>query len=325
MSEFSAKLREDGYYVCELVNPNGAVESFVGYTAEIAIAKAQKAIERHGGTLRWKNQEIFSKGRGPRGHYRPRSPIHSAQWGRPTNKQFEYRRALEMIFGEIRAKAIMASSAAASATNLRITEEIAKELLQNIYNNRGRYNTYTGNLERAYKASIVTGRKARAEVFLDDTPKGNTPEPAKRSNKQIVRVFLPLRHKIGKVRQNTYRRWKKRRKGLLANDEYTRVPYRYFKNYELKGGYRNKGLVSGREGKMSGFQYGAFGGGARGVVQSGIIFENTAPYAGAVEAAGYRVMPPGAKLRSYNMKNASRKKTLSITITKDMLKAAGFR
>lgn len=325
MKELTARQREDGYWVCEFVNPQGGVESHVGSSPEVAIAKAQKAIEKKGGTLGWYLRDVAEpKARGKRGNYRPRSPIHSAQWGRPTNKQFDYRRSLEMIFGEIRARAIMGTTAAASATNLLITEATAKELLKNIYKSRGKYNTYTGNLERAYKASIITGRKARASVFLDDTPKGNEPIPSKRSGSLKVYAFPPLRHKLGKVRQNSYRRWKKRRKGLLDNDEYMRVPYRYFKNFELKRGYRNKGWVSGRDGKMGGFQYQAHGGPAKGSVQSGIIFENTAPYAAAVEAAGYRVMPPGAYLRSYNMRNSSKKKTLSISITKNMLKAAGL-
>lgn len=323
MGRLEAHIRQDGYYECEFIDERGRRVNFVGYTAEIAIAKVKKYIEGHGlgaglryaeeSGPRYSNREKYGS--------RDRSVKH-AQWGRPTKKQSDWRWGINQIFGEIKAKAIMAGTAGVAAANARITQQTAEYLLRRVHGLRGKYNVYTGNLDRAFKATIVQGRKSKIEVFLDDkdAPIGNMPEPSPRSGKQRVFIFK-RNHNVGTIRENSYKFYMRRKKNSKAEPKtYGRVKYRYFKPWELKKGYRHRGFAADRNGNVSGFQYVAGGGYAKGTAQSGIILENTAPYAGAVAAKGYQVMPSGAILRSYNTK--SKQQSQFMVITKDMLRAA---
>lgn len=313
MAGFTARQREDGYFICEYIDERGNLAFKTGPSADIAIAKVLKHIETYGG------REIGSGGRGKRGPYGPRQRTGGERWGRPTNAsikaRYDNKKMLEQVFGEIRARSVMAASAAASAANAKISEEAAKTVLKNVYKNRGKYNTYTGNLERAYMVTIVQGRNVKKTLFLDNTPEGNA--PIERNGKKIVYMFKK-RHELKNIRENQFKLYMRRKKdSRLKPKEYSRQPYRYFKNWERVDGYRRKSLATGRD-RISGFGYMA--GDKHNRVQSGIIIENTAPYAGAVQAKGYHVLPTGAMMRSYAARG--KQEAMAMAITKKMLQAA---
>lgn len=321
--DFSARLLEDGYYVCEVTDGYGRVASFKYATADGAIAKARNYVAKNGlkggGIFYDVNKPSRSSSRGP---YGPRTRNTNAQWGRPTKRQSDYRWGITKLFGEIHAKAVMASSAAASAINVKVTEASAKELLARVYAQRGKYNTYTGNLERAYMATVVSGRKAKKTYYLEETPKGFPPMQSKRSGRLIVYMYK-MGHEPNALIENIYKSYRGGRKKTLKRDDrrrYKRQPYRYFKPWERKDGYRMKSILAGRKGNVSGF--GLMAGDKHNRVQSGIIIENTAPYAGAVQAKGYQVMPSNAMLRSYSARASSRQEQMAMIITKNMLHAA---
>ena len=322
MANLEARIREDGYYECEFVDEKGKTAKFIGATAEIAIAKVKKYIEGHGvhfSSYAESSSQRYSY-RSKYGH-RDRSESH-AQWGRPTKQQSDYRFGIMKVFGEIHAKAVMASSAAAAAVNVKVTEESAKKLLANVYNQRGKYNTYTGNLERAYMATVVSGRKAKKTYYLDDTPQGFPPIQSKRSSRLIVYLYK-MSHEPTAVIENIYKQYKGGRRLTPKRDNrrrYKRTPYRYFKKWERKDGYRMKSILAGRGGHVSGF--GRMAGDKLNRVQSGIIIENTAPYAGAVQAKGYHVLPTNAVLRSYSVREGHRQQQMAMILTKNMLHAA---
>lgn len=265
-----------GGYVCEFTDYNGVTKRIMGYSPENVEAKVLKHIEKYG---------LF-KGYSSRGTYKSRVRTEGSRWGRKTNVQ----KQLEAILGEVEAKSVMASTAGIAVANIKITNDVARRLLKNTYKSRGNFNTYTGNLERAYKATIVRARNIVDTVYLDKTPKGNEVVSSERLGRNIVWLYKQ-RHPLGTIRQNSYRRWKKKRAGRLANDRYKRQPYRYFKTWENKSGYRSRGIASAGRTRMSGFGYFTQGKTAR--VQSGILIENSAPYAAAVTAAGYPVIPGG--------------------------------
>lgn len=236
--------------------------------------------------------------------------------------------SFKKIFGEIKGRAILAGSAAASAANAIISEDVAELMLKRVYSIKGNYNIYTGNLDRAYAATVVTGYKARKTLHLEGTPEGNTPVPNKRGSGMIVHLFGDPNHPPRKIKKNKYGR-RSMYFHLKGDKEYNRVDYRTFKKWELEKGYRHKGYVNDRKGNLSGFQNYAIEGYNKGSgrgknqirVNSAVIVENTAPYAGAVQAAGYDVIP-GAIMRSYSY--GSKQETALLVMTREMLKAANL-
>jgi hypothetical protein len=227
------------------------------------------------------------------------------RYGRPRGSD-EYRKQLAAIFG----KAEVAAAATAVAANAKITEQAVKDMLGRVYITRGKYNIYSGNLDRAYLATLVQGRNIIGQYRVSNPPKGNGFEPSPRGRRMRVRLFPPERHKLG---------MKSRRGG--GKKKYGRERYRYKNWFERKNGYDNTGITVGSN-RVSGFGYGV--GDNRNRVQSGIIIENMAPYAGAVQAKGYRVMPFGIE-RSYAGRALAKQKQLLLQLPKKMILAAGLK
>lgn len=198
---------------------------------------------------------------------------------------------------------VNAGIGASYVANVRANEEMAERMLKQAYNSRGKYNIYSGNLDNAYQATIVQGRKIVQVIRLDKV-QGNQFRDSIRSGKRIVDL-LEERHPIRKI---------KRKDGK----KYSRARYRYKKRWEREKGYDNTGIGAGRS-KISGFGYAAAGDNR---IQSGVVLENMAPYAGAVQARGYDVLPGTA--RSYNGRALARQKQLILNISNKMLKAAGL-
>ena len=198
---------------------------------------------------------------------------------------------------------INAGVGASHVANVRVNEEMATRMLRQAYNSRGKYNIYSGNLDNAYQATIVQGRKIMQVIRLRKV-KGNQfyVNENGRKGKKIVDL-LEERHPIGKI---------KRKNGRM----YGRPRYRYKKRWERERGYDNTGIGAGRS-EIGGFGYAAAGDNR---IQSGVIIENMAPYAGAVQAKGYDVLP--GSTRSYDGRALAKQKQLILNISNKMLKAA---
>lgn len=314
-SDFASRVRPDtiekGWWVCPFINEYGVVDEAhaVGRTPEEAIQKAIARIEAKGGK---------PIGLSARKAYGKRGPNTSGkQWGRPKKSVSDYNYGLTELFEEIKKKVTIATYATAGATSVKVTAEMAKDVINHVYSKRGKYNVYTGNLDRSYMATAVQGRRISAVVYPDNLPKGNPVDPGTRRVK-----IAQVNHGNGLwVKQNSYKRWRSRRKGIKAK-EYMRM-YRYLKKWENIGGYRNKSVAYGRAGDMSGF--GRMAGDKLNRIQSGIIIENTAPYADYVTRSGYQVPPFGAYARSYGLRAGHEQQRHIMIFTKRMLKAVNIK
>lgn len=311
MAKFDVVKLDDGYYACTFLDERGDKKTIQSFSAETLLRKVEKYIEKYGGSA-------ISVKRGTLTRPRQRTP--GVTWGRPkgtTNAAMRnaiaFKNGLKDLFGAVMARAVMANSASASAGNARITDDSARAILKNTYKNRGGFDTYTGNLERAYAAIIIQGRKIAGKMYLDDTPKGN-PVVSVRGKRRVT-LFKRGGKKARKITQNSYKRYRARKRGRLHNT-YDRVDYRYFKRWERQDGYRSKSITAGRT-RIGGF--GRMAGDRMNRVQSGIIIENTAPYSAAVQAAGYKVLP-NARAMGYRLNG--RQEKLLTTVTKKMLRAA---
>lgn len=299
MARLEAIQRSDGYYECKIKYQDGSTDTVIGYTADNAIAKAQIRLAKQGGAPIGGKANLRSNQKKQR-----KGPIRGSYKANI--------RTLNAIFGDIKARAMMASSTAASASSLKVTDYVAESVLKKVYNKRGKFNTYTGNLERAYTAIVVQGRNIVSRLHLKNTPKGNEID----GKKKKVYIYKE-RHDVGNLTPNAYRKFRSK-KLKIKYTTHKRVRYRYVKRWERKDGYRTKSTYYGISDRMGGF--GRFAGDRNNRIQSGIIIENSAPYAGAVQAAGYDVIPH-ARTMSYN-KNEQKK--IVMVISKRMLKAAGL-
>ena len=225
---------------------------------------------------RWlrKNAELYANVRGGK----------RDNAGRKANKTEAQK--ITDIFDSVRASV----AGAANISQANVMEEVAKEMLKKVFDSKGKYNVFSGNLDNAYQATVVQGRRIVRILKKDPPTKGNPFEPAPRGRKKRV-------------------------KRLEKNHGYG-YKYRYKKHYERENGYDDTGVVAGMT------RLGGFGRAAGDTTQqSGIIIENTAPYAGAVQAKGYTVLPMGIE-RSYSGRAAAKQKQLMMHLTKKFLKSA---
>ena len=203
--------------------------------------------------------------------------------GRPLNAK-----DIKRIFGVIN-----------KATELAIYEggyrgmfALGKELLSVVTNHR-KFNSYTGNLMDAYQATIVTGGKPIKKIFYE--AKKNKVLRTK-NGKRYAMLQEPAKHtKFGKIREN--------RKGEKWGKKIWRKR-RYLKSYELNNGYRKYGLNSG------------------GGIVSGIVIENTAPYAEMVNRR-YRVLQQSSATNGMTRRKRQYSKLILIAARKEF-KAAGL-
>lgn len=277
-----ARLREDGYWE-EEVNVHGfGTKKFIAPTPEALTARIEKFVASYG--------TVRGGGRGgDHGGGRPKGTTKAAMAARRLAEQSRLaaernRQNYEKEVSDIYTRIMASVGGAVAASRAYIKADAAKEMLKSALNFTKRYDKYTGNLDQSFTASIVRGRRVVLRVTTADSEPGNG--------------FEGRRVKIFERRHNGKRK------------------YRYKKKWERKGGYANTGITAGRRryvgiGKQYGDPY----------AQGGVVLENAAPYASAVEAKGYPVLPYGIE-RSYAGRAASRQKALVLNITNKMLKAA---
>lgn len=181
-------------------------------------------------------------------------------------------------------------------------QAIGREMLSRVVNNRGAFNNYTGNLLNAYQASIIFGRQIMTVVY-NDAPKNKVMYT--KNGKRYALLQKPLRHNVT--------RKKREREGHIGKRISNR---RYIRTYELNDGYRQFGIKGGAFGYS---QKGAGGG----RVQSGIVIENTAPYADMVNRR-YRVLNQASVGLGMNRWGRQYSKLFAVASKKELV-AAGFK
>lgn len=170
---------------------------------------------------------------------------------------------------------------------------LGKELLSNVTFQR-KFNSYTGNLMDAYQATIVTQGKPIKKIFLDDVKKNEVLRT--KNGKRYAMLQEPAKHtRFGKIREN--------RKGEKLGKKIWRKR-RYLRSYELNNGYRKYGLNSGSE------------------IVSGIVIENTAPYAEMVNRR-YRVLQQSSARKGMTRWRKQYSKLVLVAARKEF-KAAGL-
>lgn len=183
-------------------------------------------------------------------------------------------------------------------------QAIGKEMLSRVVNNRGAFNNYTGNLLNAYQASIIYGRQIMTVVY-NDAPRNKVMYT--RNGKRYALLQKPPRHSVTR----------KKRVRLESIGKGKRIRNRrYLRTYELNDGYRQFGTKGGAFGYS---QKGAGGG----RVQSGIVIENTAPYAEMVNRR-YRVLNQASVGLGMNRWGRQYSRLFAVASKKELV-AAGFK
>lgn len=231
----------------------------------------------------------------PRGGSRANAGRRKGTTKSVVESRYQSQRVWQKVFGEKLGRVVMAANAAAAVGSVKITESLATDMLDRLYRARGKYNVYSANLSNSYVATIVQGRRI-VQMLKREPIQGNKFVP--RNGKRVVR--------IKQRRHATRNKWK----------------YRYVKYYERQDGYDGTGITAGRDKINPGMLIGGNNNNEvrRGRIQSAVIVENTAPYAGAVHARGYNVLP-NAILRGYNGRSTNHKQVVTV-LTKNMLHAA---
>ena len=240
--------------------------------------------------------------------------------GRPKGiKDFSRRNRLYTIkeFRELTDSIDKGLKISGSIANQLASQNIAGAILQKVHR-AAKFNIYSGNLSYAYRAVIVTGRKARQEVYISDidgVDRGNVETNSKTGSRSAT-----LQNQRHFIRAGKSKLFKRNKRGW----RYVRSVRnrRYLKRWEKTNGYIGRGIHSTR--KKQTFSFGSIKNGkATGFkTQSGIIIENIAPYADIVQRRYNTVLAKGvaAKTGGYGAKLKGLYRVVSI----DVLRQVGF-
>lgn len=195
------------------------------------------------------------------------------------------------------------------------SQNIAGAILQRVHD-ASKFNIYSGNLSYAYRAIIVTGRKARQVVYISDIDRiqrGNVDENTETGARSAT--LQKQRHIIRAGRSSSAKRNKFREYVKPKNK-------RYLKRWEQSNGYVGRGIHSLNKKQTFSFGYIKDGKATGFKTQSAIIIENIAPYADMVQRRYNTVLARGisAKTGGYGAKL----KGLYRIVTIDVLRIAGF-
>lgn len=193
-------------------------------------------------------------------------------------------------------------SVSIASTQTVAMQAIAKEMLSTVVEHRGKFNNYTGNLMNAYMATTVYGQKTMSHIFYDH-PKNKILRT--KNGKRYAMLQEPPGH--------TLTRKKRMRVERIGNKINRRR--RYLRPYELNEGYRQFGFSGTSVAYMQ-------RGTGSGLARSGIIIENTAPYADMVNRR-YRVLEQASVKNGMNRWGKQFSK-LVVVATNRMLKAYGL-
>lgn len=189
------------------------------------------------------------------------------------------------------------------------------------------FNEYTGNLYNSYRATIVSNGEVVDYIYPDKPHMGKVHHTRKTKKGRGINRYSPImkrRHPVP-LREPRLVLNVKRRNNMpkgLNNRKIVRYLKRYEKNPSEKG-YNELGVKTpggGAKLRIGYLQPGAGGG----IIRSGVILENTAPYADAVHVR-HNVLKKSLAKRVYNKEYAGGKgANLLRVLTKRTLKEAGY-
>ena len=252
--------------------------------------------------------------------------LRSGNFGRPRGtKNYAGRhmeaRDIQRMFGSVLNKASVAVNGAAAAAHVESMSEIAEALINRVSglsSQRKNFNSYTGTLANSFVASVINDRGVKLRVRPSiKRQKGSvrTTERGARYAELVeqhhpVAGFIYMNKKSGKKYKHGVKLLKKN--GAII---------RYLRKYEKESGYDYNATVGGR--KWTRLNLGSNQERSKTGFHSVIALENTAPYADAVQRAGYKVLV-NASAQEVIGDITQKQRSLIQVVTKRMLKEAGF-
>lgn len=252
----------------------------------------------------------------------------------PTYKQLSARKRINRAYTEKEVKKIgdaiyVATTTGAIVAHKRTLDQIAEELLkQTLFS--AEFNEYTGNLYNSYQTTVISNGKV-TNVYRPKPHTGYVMQGGRRKRGVWIKKgnsrWSPLmkeRHRI-KVKSQGPRLPGMGNKSRKSGDG---IRIRFLKSYEKNPtatGYSDLGMQKsiGNGARNPQFRIGRMQqGGGDGLVRSGIVVENTAPYADAVNLR-YNVLKHSTERRVHS-KYGGKGANLVRIMTKRMLKDAGF-
>lgn len=248
----------------------------------------------------------------------------------PTYKQLSSRRRIDRAYTEKEVKRIanaiyIAATTSAVRAHKRTLDEIAGQLVKDSTMNAG-FNEYTGNLYNSYQATVISNGNVTS-TYHPTPHKGYVMNGGRRKRGVWVKKgdsrWSPLmkqRHAF-KVKSQGPRLTGMNKKSRKSGDG---IRIRFLKSYEKNPtdrGYNDLSIAKSSKSAQFRIGYMQKGGGG-GIIRSGIVMENTAPYADAVNMR-YTVLNHSTPRRiagRYGGKGAN----LARILTKRALKEAGF-
>lgn len=267
--------------------------------------------------------------------------LSSGNFGRPRGtKNYAGRhmevRDIQRMFGSVLNKASVAVNGAAAAAHVESMSEIAQALINRVSglaSQRKNFNSYTGALANSFVVSVINDGGVRLRVTPSiriQTGNVHTTERGARYAELIeqhhpVAGFIYINKKSGKKYKHGVKLLKKNGKII-----------RYLRKYEREGSYYDA-VTGKRKWGSGGYDYNATVGGRKWTrlnlgsnqersktgFHSVITLENTAPYADAVQRAGYKVLV-NASAQEVIGDITLKQRSLIQVVTKRMLKEAGF-
>lgn len=245
----------------------------------------------------------------------------------PTYKQLSKRKRENKAFDEKEIKDIvddiyLSTIKAAIGAHTITLDQIANEMISRATADAG-FNEYTGNLYNSYQATVVSNNSL-VKVLRPSPHRGIIAFGGRRKKGVWIKSgdsrWSPLMKERHPFPKQGPRLPGARKKSRKSGDG---VRIRFLKKYEKSvsdDGYSEDTIMNSFG--SANFRFGYLQGGGDGLVRSGILLENTAPYADAVHIR-YRVLNK-AMPRTIIGKYRNKGTNLIRVMTKRALKAAGF-
>lgn len=319
MGKYKYSIREfkyEGYSVIKLHLPSGQV-------VDISVELHADASSIEARIDEWAK---YFGGRYGLGRYKAtRQPAQTyAQLNKKRVKSSEYtKKEIKKILDGIYIGAI----GGAISSHKMTLDDAARAMLNQVLSNI-KFNDYTGNLYNSYQANVISNGRLTTVLRPAVPKKGLVFPGGRRKRGDFIRTNKKGQHVKNPSRWSPLltERHKPSKGTKLKNGTRIRYLHKYEKSPNTNG-YSDLGLSSGYSTKKGGrspqLRIGRLQGSAGGgLIRSGIVLENTAPYADAVQLR-YEVLNGSIPRRVYG-KYGGKGATLARVVTKRILKEAGF-
>jgi hypothetical protein len=311
------ELKYEGYSIIKLHLPSGQVVN-IHHDLHADAASIEARINE------WAKDW---GGRYGLGRYRAtrQRPLTYAQLNKKRIKSSEYtKREIKKILDGI----YLGTIGGAIGSHKITLDDAARAMLNQELSNI-KFNDYTGNLYNSYQANIISNGRLTTVLRPAEPKKGLVFPGGRRKRGDFIRTNKKGQHVKNPSRWSPLltERHKPSKGTKLKNGTRIRYLHKYEKSPNAKG-YSDLGLSSGystRGGRSPQLRIGRLQGSSNkgsGLIKSGIVLENTAPYADAVQLR-YQVLNNSLARRVHG-KYGGKGATLARVMTKRMLKEAGF-